>query len=170
MDFYLAYSPERENPGDKDYATQNIPKVVGGVTPQCRKMAKTFYDQIVVKTVVTGTQLNVCNDVEYASGSITGAVNGQFTYTGAENIRANYDVQLSCNVVNTSAQVQIVYNGAGIGHAQQITFDRADKIISVAVAANQAVVATDTIHLEITTDEDCNVTTHPDTLCGSWAV
>ncbi len=50
-DFYLAYSPERENPGDPVYSTANIPKVVGGVTRDCLKMAKILYDQIVVKTV-----------------------------------------------------------------------------------------------------------------------
>ncbi len=50
-DFYLAYSPERENPGDKVYTTEKIPKVVGGVTPRCRRVAKILYDQIVVKTI-----------------------------------------------------------------------------------------------------------------------
>ena len=50
-DFYLAYSPERENPGDKVYTTEKIPKVVGGVTARCRRVAKTLYDQVVVKTI-----------------------------------------------------------------------------------------------------------------------
>lgn len=50
-DFYLAYSPERENPGDRVYTTEKIPKVVGGVTPRCRRVAKILYDQIVVKTI-----------------------------------------------------------------------------------------------------------------------
>jgi len=50
-DFFLAYSPERENPGDKDYATASIPKVVGGVTATCRKLATAIYNTIVVKTV-----------------------------------------------------------------------------------------------------------------------
>ena len=50
-DFYLAYSPERENPGDKVYTTANIPKVVGGVTRECLRVAKTLYDQIVIQTV-----------------------------------------------------------------------------------------------------------------------
>ncbi|MGB6866118.1 MAG: NAD(P)-binding domain-containing protein, partial [Candidatus Aminicenantaceae bacterium] len=40
-DFYLAYSPESENPGDDVYTTANIPKVVGGVTRECLKVAKT---------------------------------------------------------------------------------------------------------------------------------
>jgi len=50
-DFFLAYSPERENPGDKVYTTEKIPKVVGGVTPECSRVAKALYDQIIKKTV-----------------------------------------------------------------------------------------------------------------------
>ena len=50
-DFFLAYSPERENPGDKVYTTEKIPKVVGGITPRCRRVAKILYDQVVVKTI-----------------------------------------------------------------------------------------------------------------------
>ena len=47
-DFYLAYSPEREDPGNETYSTAKIPKVVGGVTANCRRIAKAVYDQIVV--------------------------------------------------------------------------------------------------------------------------
>jgi len=50
-DFFLAYSPERENPGDKVYTTANIPKIIGGITRNCRRIAKTLYDQIVVATI-----------------------------------------------------------------------------------------------------------------------
>lgn len=50
-DFFLAYSPERENPGDKVYTTAKIPKIVGGVTGNCRRVAKILYDQVVVKTI-----------------------------------------------------------------------------------------------------------------------
>lgn len=50
-DFYLAYSPEREDPGNETYSTAKIPKVVGGVTSNCRRIAKAVYDQIVVRTV-----------------------------------------------------------------------------------------------------------------------
>ena len=50
-DFYLAYSPEREDPGNETYSTAKIPKVVGGVTANCRRIAKALYDQIVVKTI-----------------------------------------------------------------------------------------------------------------------
>lgn len=50
-DFYLAYSPEREDPNNKEYTISTIPKIVGGYTEKCTKIAKTVYDQIVVKTV-----------------------------------------------------------------------------------------------------------------------
>ena len=50
-DFYLAFSPEREDPNNKNFSTSTIPKVVGGYTNDCLEIAKTMYDQIVVKTV-----------------------------------------------------------------------------------------------------------------------
>ena len=50
-DFYLAFSPERIDPGNARYNTRNIPKVVGGVTAQCTEVAKTLYEQC-VDTVV----------------------------------------------------------------------------------------------------------------------
>ncbi len=45
-DFYLAFSPERVDPGNKKYKTKNTPKVVGGVTPECTKHAKALYEAI----------------------------------------------------------------------------------------------------------------------------
>ncbi len=50
-DFFLAYSPEREDPGNPEYATAHIPKVVGGNDVEALKLAITLYDQIVVQTV-----------------------------------------------------------------------------------------------------------------------
>ncbi|MEO0198046.1 MAG: nucleotide sugar dehydrogenase [candidate division WOR-3 bacterium] len=50
-DFFLGFSPEREDPGNKDYSTSTIPKVVSGITQNCLNLIKTLYDQIVVKTV-----------------------------------------------------------------------------------------------------------------------
>src|SRR5262245_37058010 len=42
-DFFLAYSPERVDPGNPNFATKNIPKVVGGVTPRCAGLAAMLY-------------------------------------------------------------------------------------------------------------------------------
>ncbi len=50
-DFFLAFSPEREDPGNKQFSTSKIPKIVGGYTKRCLEVAKALYDQIVVKTV-----------------------------------------------------------------------------------------------------------------------
>ena len=50
-DFYLAYSPEREDPGNPDYATAGIPKVVGGDGDAALELACAMYDEIVVQTV-----------------------------------------------------------------------------------------------------------------------
>ncbi len=50
-DFFLAYSPEREDPGNKEFSTSRIPKVVGGFTTYCLEVATTLYDQIVIKTI-----------------------------------------------------------------------------------------------------------------------
>jgi len=44
-DFYLAFSPERVDPGNPQWNTKNIPKVVGGVTPQCTEHAVILYEQ-----------------------------------------------------------------------------------------------------------------------------
>ncbi len=50
-DFYLAYSPEREDPNNPKFTTATIPKVVGGVTKNCLETALKLYDQIIVNTI-----------------------------------------------------------------------------------------------------------------------
>lgn len=50
-DFYLAFSPEREDPNNGKFNTATIPKVVGGVTEKCLQTAKVLYDQVIIKTV-----------------------------------------------------------------------------------------------------------------------
>ena len=44
-DFFLCFSPERVDPGNEKFQTRNIPKVVGGMTPACNKLAVAFYSQ-----------------------------------------------------------------------------------------------------------------------------
>ncbi|MBP8605972.1 MAG: nucleotide sugar dehydrogenase, partial [Phycisphaerae bacterium] len=55
-DFYLAYSPEREDPGNKQYCTRTIPKVVGGLTPTCRELARRLY-LLAIETMVPVSSL-----------------------------------------------------------------------------------------------------------------
>ena len=51
IDFFLAFSPEREDPNNPNFSTSTIPKVVGGVTPACLEIACKLYDLVIVKTV-----------------------------------------------------------------------------------------------------------------------
>jgi UDP-N-acetyl-D-glucosamine dehydrogenase len=51
VDFFLAFSPERVDPGRKDWTTYNTPKVVGGITPACCEVSAAWYAQA-LKTVV----------------------------------------------------------------------------------------------------------------------
>ncbi|MBN2570808.1 MAG: nucleotide sugar dehydrogenase [Ignavibacteriales bacterium] len=50
-DFYLAFSPEREDPNNPEFTTAKIPKVVGGYTKSCLKIAQALYDKVIVRTV-----------------------------------------------------------------------------------------------------------------------
>ncbi|CAN5201120.1 UDP-N-acetyl-D-glucosamine 6-dehydrogenase [soil metagenome] len=50
-DFYLAFSPEREDPGNANHSVASIPKVVGGLTDSCRDVACALYSAIVPKVV-----------------------------------------------------------------------------------------------------------------------
>ncbi|UCE66372.1 MAG: nucleotide sugar dehydrogenase [Candidatus Zixiibacteriota bacterium] len=54
-DFFLAFSPERVDPGNEKYTTQNTPKVVGGTTPVCMKIAKLFYEQVITQVIPTSS-------------------------------------------------------------------------------------------------------------------
>ena len=49
-DFFLAYSPEREDPGNPKFTTSTIPKVVSGHTPECLELARALYGKVVVQT------------------------------------------------------------------------------------------------------------------------
>jgi UDP-N-acetyl-D-glucosamine dehydrogenase len=57
-DFYVAFSPEREDPNNPNFTTETIPKVVGATSPEGLEIADLVYKQIVVRTVpVSSTQV-----------------------------------------------------------------------------------------------------------------
>jgi UDP-N-acetyl-D-glucosamine dehydrogenase len=65
-DFFLAYSPEREDPGNKDFATRNIPKVVGGIDTASRDLALALYRPVVdgVVSVSSARVAEACKILE----------------------------------------------------------------------------------------------------------
>ena len=57
IDFFLAFSPEREDPGNPNFNTATIPKVVGGYTKQCTELSVALYESCITKVVpVRGTR------------------------------------------------------------------------------------------------------------------
>ena len=50
-DFFLAFSPERVDPGNPHYGTHNTPKIIGGVTPECTSLAKQLYERVVERVI-----------------------------------------------------------------------------------------------------------------------
>ena len=52
VDFYVAYSPEREDPGNPNFNTEKIPKVIGGHGEDAKLLAQALYDTSIVQTVL----------------------------------------------------------------------------------------------------------------------
>ena len=62
-DFFLCFSPERVDPGNPNFQTYNIPKVVGGITAQCTELGRAFYAQS-LETVVPVSSTSVAEMVK----------------------------------------------------------------------------------------------------------
>ena len=62
-DFFVAYSPERVDPGNPNFNTREIPKVIGGVTPRCEQLAKLLYGSA-MKTIVPVSSTRVAEMVK----------------------------------------------------------------------------------------------------------
>ena len=57
QDFFLVFSPEREDPGNTQFQVSTIPKVVGGITPACLEHGVALYSQVIQRVIaVSSTQ------------------------------------------------------------------------------------------------------------------
>jgi len=54
-DFYLAFSPERTDPGNKEYTLRSTPKIVSGITRKCTRIASLLYEQIIEKVIIVSS-------------------------------------------------------------------------------------------------------------------
>ena len=54
-DFYVCYSPERVDPGNREYMVENTPKVIGGATPMCLEIGKTLYESFINEVIGVST-------------------------------------------------------------------------------------------------------------------
>ena len=50
-DFHLAFSPEREDPNNAQFSTKTIPKLVGGITPECSRVAAALYGAVITRVI-----------------------------------------------------------------------------------------------------------------------
>jgi UDP-N-acetyl-D-glucosamine dehydrogenase len=70
-DFYLAFSPEREDPGNPNSQVANIPKIVGGYTPACLEKAKQLYSQA-IKTLVPVSSCRIAEAAKLLENTFRG--------------------------------------------------------------------------------------------------
>jgi UDP-N-acetyl-D-glucosamine dehydrogenase len=54
-DFHLAFSPEREDPGNKQFHTRNIPKVISGLSPRCLEVTRALYSCVISQVVAVSS-------------------------------------------------------------------------------------------------------------------
>ena len=114
-DFFLAYSPERVDPGNKRYTTKNTSKVLGGVSPRCTKVACCLYSQTIAQVVPVSSP---------AVAEMTKVFENTYR---AVNIALVNELMLLCDkmginvweVIDAAATkpfgIQVFYPGPGVG-------------------------------------------------------
>jgi len=114
-DFFLAFSPERVDPGNKRFTTRNTSKVVGGVTPYCLEVAYTLYEQTIINVVPVSSP---------AAAELTKVFENTYR---AVNIALVNELMLLCDrmgldvweIVDAAATkpfgIQTFYPGPGVG-------------------------------------------------------
>ena len=87
-DIFIAFSPERVDPGNKQYKTKDIPKVVGGISETCTELSRLLYSQI-VKDVITVSNTRAAEMVKLLENTFR-----------AVNIGLINELALMCNKMN----------------------------------------------------------------------
>jgi UDP-N-acetyl-D-glucosamine dehydrogenase len=114
-DFFLAYSPEREDPGNPDFSADGIPKVVGGLEPASGRLAEALYSRAVVRTVpVTSCEAaEACKILENTYRSVNIAMVNELKVLFD---RLGIDVWEVINAAKTKPfGFQAFYPGPGLG-------------------------------------------------------
>ena len=115
QDFFLAYSPEREDPGNPDFSASRIPKVVGGYDPASRDLAVTLYGHAVAETVpVSSCEIaEACKILENTYRSVNIAMVNELKVLFA---RLGIDVWEVIDAARTKPfGFQAFYPGPGLG-------------------------------------------------------
>jgi UDP-N-acetyl-D-glucosamine dehydrogenase len=114
-DFFVAYSPEREDPGNQNFTARGIPKVVGGIDPVSQKMAEGIYEKAVVSVVsVSSPEIaEACKIVENTYRSVNIAMVNELKTLFD---RLNIDIWEVIEAAKTKPfGYQAFYPGPGLG-------------------------------------------------------
>jgi UDP-N-acetyl-D-glucosamine dehydrogenase len=115
VDFFLAYSPEREDPGNPDFSSGRIPKVVGGIEPESLDLAMSLYSRAVVETVAVSNceVAEACKILENTYRSVNIAMVNELKLLFT---RIGIDVWEVINAAKTKPfGFQAFYPGPGLG-------------------------------------------------------
>jgi UDP-N-acetyl-D-glucosamine dehydrogenase len=114
-DFFLAFSPERVDPGNPTYHTRNVPKVVGGVTPDCARLAAALYGSA-IETIVPVSSTRVAEMVKLLENTFRAVNIGLVNELALMCDRMNIDVWEVVDAAKTKPfGFMAFYPGPGLG-------------------------------------------------------
>ena len=115
VDFFLAFSPERVDPGNPTYQTHNVPKVVGGSTPTCSALAKELYSPA-IGTIVSVSSTRVAEMVKLLENTFRAVNIGLVNELALMCDRMNIDVWEVVDAAKTKPfGFMPFYPGPGLG-------------------------------------------------------
>jgi UDP-N-acetyl-D-glucosamine dehydrogenase len=115
VDFFLAFSPERVDPGNPTFKTHNVPKVVGGLTPDCAKLASALYGSA-IQTIVQVSSTRVAEMVKLLENTFRAVNIGLVNELALMCDRMNIDVWEVVDAARTKPfGFMAFYPGPGLG-------------------------------------------------------
>jgi UDP-N-acetyl-D-glucosamine dehydrogenase len=115
VDFFLAFSPERVDPGNPTFQTHNVPKVVGGLTPDCLRLASALYGSA-IKTIVPVSSTRVAEMVKLLENTFRAVNIGLVNELALMCDRMNIDVWEVVEAARTKPfGFMAFYPGPGLG-------------------------------------------------------
>src|SRR4029079_8324031 len=115
VDFFLAFSPERVDPGNPTFQTHNVPKVVGGFTPTCSDLAKELYGAT-IETIVPVSSTRVAEMVKLLENTFRAVNIGLVNELALMCDRMNIDVWEVVDAARTKPfGFMAFYPGPGLG-------------------------------------------------------
>jgi len=115
VDFFIAFSPERVDPGNPTFQTHNVPKVVGGLTPDCAQLAAALYGTA-IETIVPVSSTRVAEMVKLLENTFRAVNIGLVNELALMCDRMNIDVWEVVDAAKTKPfGFMAFYPGPGLG-------------------------------------------------------